>query len=110
MVSEFYFNTYFIDIIYQYLHDKNLLTLHKLDKNVKYSINYILNIILKISNKSYSKYKLPSNIVKYLNLSEYSFLSKNMIKNYIKQQIIKKDHSYIIIGINPEIKELTIII
>jgi hypothetical protein len=110
MVSQFYFNTYFINILYQYLLDKNLLSTYKLDKDAKYTINYVLDIILNISSKTYSKYKLPLNIVKYFNLSEYSLFSKNIIKNFIKKQIIKKDNTYIIIGVNPTITELTVII
>lgn len=110
MSSQFYFNSYFIDILYKYLQDKNLLSIYKLEKDVKYTINYILEIILNISNKNYARYKLPLNIVKYFNLSEYSLFSKNIIKNFIKKQIIKKDNTHIIIGVNPVIKELTIIL
>jgi len=116
MVNQFYFNTVFINLMYVHLQDRNLSSIYKLNHEVKYTVDYILATLLVISIKTNNRYKLPTNMIRYLNLSEYVLFTKNSIRNIIKKQIISSDDTflktYIVIGINNPIviKELTIIV
>ena len=112
MTVQYNFNTNFIDQLYNSIRDKNLLSDYKLSHDCKYNIYYILEIVLLVSSKTNNKYKLPINIVRYFDLSEYSLLSKNSIKNFIKTQIIINNDNYWIIGVNNPIiiKEITVVV
>jgi hypothetical protein len=114
-------NTYiflpeFIKLLSNILDSKNIENVYNLNHNVKYSIEYIRDIIITISEKSYSRYRLHNKLAAYLKESAYSKYSKTDIKNLIKQQlaIIIDDpffEIYIIIGydIPIDFKELNVI-
>jgi hypothetical protein len=118
MPLEYYYNKEFINILINYIDEHKLYSVYKLNINSKYTINYILDILISLSkNNDNNKYTLPANIISYLKFSQYSLYSKFSIKQFIKNQIIKTNNdnflkTYIIIGQdNPNIiKELTIII
>ena len=118
MVVEYYYNKDFINILIKYIDENKLYSVYKLNTNLKYTINYILDILISLSiNNNNNRYTLPANIISYLKLSQYSLYSKFSIKQFIKNQIIKTNYdnflkNYVVIGQdNPNIiKELTIII
>ena len=116
-MNEYYFNKIFIDILIKCINDKKLNMIYNINNNIKYNINYILDIVLLLSIKNNNRYALPKDILTYFNLSHYVLITKGTIKNYLKKQINNNNidtllKTYIIIGnTNPIIiKNLTVII
>ncbi len=114
MIAQYNFNVFFIDIINKLILEKNIQSKYILNSNIKYTINYILNIILKLSIKCNNRYEVPSKIIKHFELEVYILLSSNCIRRQIKKQILNDENSftqrYIIVGVKPKINTLTIVI
>ena len=116
--NTFNFKNDFIQILIKNIDTKGLRPIHNLNLQAKYTIDYITDVIIAISTKSYTKYKLPTDLSLYLNQPQYSKYSRLTIKKIIKDQ--KYDSSennyifntYIVIGhdIPINIKELNVII
>ena len=69
---------------------------YKLQGNIKYSVEYILKIIIMTSTKTFNgKYKLHPDLCAYLKVDNYVKYSITGIKNIIKNQIINIDYNYI---------------
>ena len=116
MKLEYYYNKEFMDILISITNELNLNSLYKLNSEYKYPIDYILDIIISISDKKYFRYNIPMKLINYLNLSQYSSYDKTAIKQCIKKQIKNENNNhilknYVVIGYNDiMIKELTIIL
>lgn len=109
---EYTFKPEFINILKKYICSNNLYTL--VDGN-KYTIMYILDLILTISTKINNRYRLPDNLSEYLLIAPFTKYSIIYIKEIIRKQIVSDDKildNYIIIGKEvPEIiDELTVTI
>jgi hypothetical protein len=79
-VIEYNFKPEFLNILIQNIETKSLGTIYNINQNAKYQIDYIIDVILAVSSREYStRYRLPTNLAKYLNESEYSKYSKSTI-------------------------------
>jgi len=117
MKVEYYYNKDFINILIKYIDEKKLYSIYKLNNETKYTIDYILDIIISISTNNGNRYTMPINMMSYLKLSQYSLYTKKSIRQFIKKQIIDTNNdnflkTHIVIGHHYPIiiKELTIII
>ncbi len=117
MKTEYNFNKEFINILINYIDERKLYSLYKLNNDTKYTVDYLLDIVITLSTKNGYKYVLPHNIMNYLKFSHYGLCSKTSIKQFITKQIINIEDdgflkTYLAIGHNYpiEIKELTVII
>ena len=119
LISKFNYKLEFINILIYNLTNLGLSNIYKLDKNTKYNIAYISNIIVNISitcGKLINKYIFPHNLSQYLNnyITNRSYSIENIYK-LVKTQISNNDelfiNTYIIIGhdIPIIINELTVI-
>jgi hypothetical protein len=118
MKKEFNFNKQFIDILINNIEELKLYSMYRLSNDIKYTIDYIFDIIIAISIKKNYNYMFPTDLNKFLANSNYSIYSKYSIKHIIRRQIIEANNNnnflkkYIVIGNNYPviIKDLTIII
>jgi len=119
--KEHYFKEEFITILINIINSKNLNAIYNIDKNVKYSIEYITDIIITVSNKInwIKKYKLLPELANFLNISTITRFSRSGIKSIVKSLIISCDkdntsfiNKYVVIGhdIIKHINELNVII
>jgi hypothetical protein len=118
--KEHYFKEEFITILINIINSKNLNAIYNIDKNVKYSIEYITDIIITVSNKyGYNKYKLLPELANFLNKSTITRFTRSGIKSIVKSLIISCDkdntsfiNKYVVIGhdIIKHINELNVII
>ena len=116
--SECYFNKNFIQILINLINEKRIYSTYKLNIHIKYSIDYICNIIKIISTKSNSnRYLIPQELCTILNVRNNVALSMCIIKKYVREQIIQTNidickNNYLIIGDNSPIviKELIVIL
>ena len=106
------FNPNFIDILDKCIHDKNLLQ-YELVYTEKYTIDYIVSIILKLSEITNKfKYKLPYILFNFMTKYSQMPLEISRIRLCIKKQIIKEIdntfliNNYLIIN-NDEYKSIT---
>jgi len=117
-INEFYFKPEFIEILLKYIDAKSLRTIYNLNTQAKYTVDYMVDVIINISSKCYTRYKLPVELCTFLNLSHYSKYSRTSIKTLVKDQIFDnlKNNSifntYVVIGhdIPIQLKELNVII
>lgn len=110
---DYSFKEEFINILIENINNKGLKTVYNLDKNQKYRINNILEIVLNISKCSNSSYELPQNLSQYLHQPIYTRYRITKIRDIIKNQIILNNNiynNYVIVGDDTPllIKELTI--
>jgi hypothetical protein len=106
------FNPNFINILEKCIHDKNLLQ-NELLHTEKYTIDYILSIVLKLSEITNKfKYKLPYILVNFMTKYSNMPLELSKIRLYIEKQIVKVidntflTKNYLIIN-NDEYKSIT---
>ena len=117
-ITEFYFKSESIDILEKHIDSKGLRAVYNLNVNTKYTIDYIVDVVLQISNKSYTRYKLPLDLCTYLNQSQYSKYSRTSIKNFVRDLTFTGSennsifNTYVIIGhdIPVNIKQLNVIV
>lgn len=112
---EYIYKTEFMNILIDNINIKGLKTIYNINKDGKYNINYILDILINIS-KAYSNlnYEIPNNLSQYLSKSIYTKYKVAKLKEIIKTQILCNNNdifnNYVIIGNNTPIiiKELTV--
>lgn len=117
-INEFFFKSEFIDILVKHIDTNGLRSIYNLNTNTKYTIDYIIDIVLQISTKSYTRYRLPQDLCTYLNQSQYSKYSRTSIKNFVKDLTFSSSennsifNTYVVIGhdIPINIKQLSVII
>jgi hypothetical protein len=104
---EYTYRKEFLNILIDEININSLNNLYKLNSDDKYTIIYILDILLSISTQFINKYKLPDVLSQYLSMSNYRKYTISMLKEIIKNQILQYNdyNNYIIIG-----KEIPIII
>jgi len=114
--SEFHFKQDFINLLLTHIDAKLLRNVYNINTNTKYTIDYILDIMIAISSKSYARFRIPTDLAKYFKESEYSKFSRTSLKSLIKTQILyATDNSffntYVVIGhdIPVTIKELVVV-
>lgn len=116
--SEYTYKPEFLNIIFKHIRDKNLTNVYNINLSSKYSLNYMTDVVIAISTKTYSRYRLPDDIAEYLHKSPFSRFSKTSLKNLIRSQHCDsfKDNTffstYVVIGhdVPVSIKELSVII
>jgi hypothetical protein len=114
----FNFKNDFIEILIRNIDQKNLRAVYNLNSQAKYTIDYIVDVIIAISTKSYTRYKLPADLCNYLNQSQYSKYSRTSIKTVVKEQTYNSSgnnsifNTYVVIGhdIPVNIKQLNVVI
>lgn len=117
-INEFFFKSDFIEILIRHIDSRGLRSVYNLNANTKYTIDYVVDIVLQISNKSYTRYKLPQDLCTYLNQSQYSKYSRTSIKNFVKDLTFSGSennsifNTYVVIGhdIPVNIKQLNVVI
>jgi hypothetical protein len=117
-INEFYFKPEFIEILLKHIDAKSLRTIYNLNTQAKYTIDHMVDVIINISSRCYTRYKLPQDLCIFLNLPHYSKYSKTSIKTLVKDQIFDnlKNNSifntYVVIGydIPIQLKELNVIV
>ena len=114
-VSEYTFQSEFINLLLNILTTQGLRTIYNLNQNAKYSVDYIVDVIIAISQKSYNRYRIPDNLANHLKESPYSKFSRTYIKNLVKLQLTTNTdntffNTYVVIGhdIPVTIKELVV--
>ena len=117
MITKYNYNTNFINILIKCIDEKKLYSIYKLDNKTKYTIDYILDILISVSKFINNRYSFPVELNIHLNTSNYALHAKKSIKQFIKKQIIDIDNdnflkTYIVIGYNYPItiNELTVVI
>lgn len=118
--KEHHFKEEFLTILINIINSKNLNAIYNIDKNVKYNIDYMTDIIIAVSNKyGYNRYKLIPELANFLNKSTITRYTRSSIKSIIKSLITSSDkdnitfiNKYVVIGhdIVKNIHELTVII
>jgi hypothetical protein len=93
----------FISLLTEIVKTKHLDNTYNLSPDMKYSINYIYNIIVACADQYSTRYILPVNLCKYFKLHKNSMINKTRIKNCIKHErlMILDDRflkTYIVIG------------
>ena len=117
-INEYYFKSEFINILIANINNKGLGSIYNLNTQAKYTVDYIVDILIQISNKSYTRYKLPVDLCTFLGQSQYSKYSRTSIKNFVKDQTFNSSennsifNTYVVIGhdIPINIKQLDVII
>ena len=114
-VSEYTFQSEFINLLLNILNKQDLRTIYNLNHNAKYSIDYIVDVIIAISQKSYNRYRFPDILANHLKESPYSKFSRTYIKNLVKLQLTTNTdntffNTYVVIGhdVPVTIKELVV--
>jgi len=114
-ITEHTFKHEFINLLLNILDSKNLRPVYNLNSNAKYTIDYIADVIVAISQKSYTRFRLPNELATFFNESIYSKYSRTYIKTLIKQHLsTNTDNSffntYVVIGydVPVTIKELVV--
>jgi hypothetical protein len=118
-INEYYFKPDFIEMLLKQIDIKSMRPIYNLNSQAKYSIDYIVDIIMNISTKSYTRYRLSPELCQFLgpNFSQYGKYSKTAIKQIVKEQIFDNSsnntifNTYVIIGhdIPINIKELNVV-
>ena len=86
-VTEHTFKPEFINTLLAILDEKGIRSIYNLNTNAKYSIDYLTDVIIAISQKSYTRYRIPENLANYFKESLYCKFSRTSIKNLVKQQL-----------------------
>jgi hypothetical protein len=114
--TEYTFQHDFINLLLNILDSKGLRAIYNLNHNAKYSIDYIADVIIAISQRSYTRYRIPNDLATYFKESIYSKYSKSYLKNLIKQQLSTSTdnlffNTYVVIGydVPVTIKELVVV-
>ena len=116
MTTSYIFKKELLNILIKHI-NLNGITAYSINLNEKYTINYIYQIIIKISTQYYLKYMLPTDLSAYFNKSSNCKLKPSIIKNLLKSEyyIANNDSflkTYVVIDhdIHKPIKELTVFI
>ena len=116
--NTFNFKNDFIEILIRNIDQRGLRAVYNLNSQAKYTIDYIVDVIIAVSTKSYTRYKLPADLSQYLNQSQYSKYSRTSIKTFVKDQTYNSSgnnsifNTYVVIGhdIPINIKQLNVVI
>ena len=100
--KSYLFHIDFINVINGIIINTNLDSKYKLNNNNRYTIEYLLEIIIKSSSKLYSRFKLHKDLCTYIKVHEHNRYSITGIKYIIKNQTTNIDHNfvnkYVVIG------------
>jgi hypothetical protein len=115
-VTEHVLKHEFINLLLNILDSKGLRTIYNLNCNAKYSIDYIVDVIIAVSQKAYTRFRIPNELATYFNESIYSKYSKTYLKTLIKQQLSTTTdnlffNTYVVIGhdVPVTIKDLQVV-
>ena len=117
--KEYYFNADFVNIVSNFITQKNLRSVYDINTNTKYTLDKMVEAVCAICNTQYGRLRLPAELCQFMGQSEYQKYSKHGIKNLIKQYMLKTNNTvdsffttYVVIGYDVPIplKELTIVI
>jgi hypothetical protein len=115
-VTEFNFKPEFINILITHLDAKSLRPVYNINPNAKYTVDNIIEIIAAISQKCYTRYRLPGDLARYFKESEYSKFSRTSLKTLVKNQFLTTTdnsffNTYVVIGYDVPItiKEMVVV-
>jgi hypothetical protein len=115
-ITEYNYKPEFINLLLNILDSKGIRNQYNLNHTAKYNIDYIADVIIAISIKSYTRFRLPNDLAAFLGQSTYSKCSRKYLKSLIKLQLTSNTDSsffdtYVVIGydVPVTIKELVVV-
>jgi hypothetical protein len=113
--TEYTFQPELINLLSTILDSKGLRSVYNLIPSAKYSIDYIVDVIIAVSQKTYTRYRIHNDLANLFKESSYSKYSRTSLKSFVKKFLSSQTdnsffNTYVIIGhdVPVTINELTV--